>query len=498
MAASKNKNKEQDQFSNKRQREESPLLRLASTVPILSVSTMRDDVVLRDCPSFYSNVFRQQALYIKGFPERHEKISMSLFDLDSRQIIEHTASDNCFVWIATPEGRLRSMEVSDPATAHALHQAGHATYCRAPPDLESALVQALMVGPGRGEVEIFQGTSQHTTDWHFDFQENFTFQLSGTKRWSLQHSTVRHPLRGCTPHYQSSDVVESQLLAGRLSDPSFQYGHTSTRGGVEEVTLSPGDFLYFPAGMWHKVETVEAGVSLNVSLMADSYAAVTCHALQHVLMQRDEWRQNLLGENVVQHLEQLLTELPSLIQQFRDNAGARAILPQAILRPNDTRCEEEDDEEEQGVELDGDDVEDDIDERDSDEDTVNEAEVVRLPFVPPEGESWGLSRDALASKFVKEKLIQSPLVAWIRRDAIGRYYGRDTAGDTQRYVANFGFAGNEGHESTRRLVFEDSPALLSKLERGEEIEWLKYVNSAESRNMLDCLVYHGVLLWVPR
>jgi hypothetical protein len=40
------------------------------------------------------------------------------------------------------------------------------------------------------------------TDWHFDFQENWTLQLKGKKRWRLRASGVTHPLRGCTPHYQ--------------------------------------------------------------------------------------------------------------------------------------------------------------------------------------------------------------------------------------------------------------------------------------------------------
>ena len=62
---------------------------------------------------------------------------------------------------------------------------------------------------GRGEVELFISAAappatskehgKHTTGWHTDFQENFTIQLSGIKRWTLRRGRVRHPLRATTP-----------------------------------------------------------------------------------------------------------------------------------------------------------------------------------------------------------------------------------------------------------------------------------------------------------
>jgi hypothetical protein len=124
---------------------------------------------------------------------------------------------------------LQSVELEDSAAAAALHGAGHSAYCRAPPGLEANLVASLLRGTGlgclgasdlaaaaapgggggehalaRGEVELFFGTPGHVTDWHFDFQENFTVQLSGAKRWLLGRSPVAHPLRGHTPHYARS------------------------------------------------------------------------------------------------------------------------------------------------------------------------------------------------------------------------------------------------------------------------------------------------------
>ena len=54
--------------------------------------------------------------------------------------------------------------------------------------------------------------------WHTDFQENFTIQISGVKRWTLRRGRVTHPLRATTPHYKrDASVVENQLKVARLS-----------------------------------------------------------------------------------------------------------------------------------------------------------------------------------------------------------------------------------------------------------------------------------------
>ena len=336
---------------------------------------------------------------------RMARIVETLFDLDPQQVLEQTASENIFVWLkeqqrqeqhehqqqpssssscssssSSSSSLIRSIEVSDSETALALYRAGHSTYCRAPTELEEVLVPALLQNTGlgcgqyypatggggggggidsasflgRGEVEIFLSAQVgQVTGWHYDFQENFTLQLSGRKQWTLQHSTVRHPLsRAVTPQYQAEAVVEGQLLAARLassfgsttesssssslSNPPvqpklFQFGppptngnhpnsgyssresskhhdnhhndknnndHNNSRGPVEQVILEPGDVLYFPAGMWHKVQVLEPGVSLNISLMATNYASLACRSLEHYLLQRSaQWRQTILSHH---------------------------------------------------------------------------------------------------------------------------------------------------------------------------------------------------------
>jgi hypothetical protein len=228
---------------------------------------------------FLEKYFRECAVFVPSQIEnRFAFLEELLYNLDPVSILRNTSSDAIFVWLKTDSGLVNSIEVADADTAIALHNAGHATYCRAPPSVEQHLVSSLLTDTGlgcgqydpsgesmtklgRGEVEVFISTKNHTTGWHTDFQENFTLQLSGIKRWVLHKGSVRHPLRGCTPHYASPSSVEPQLKAARLADPNFQFRHpvagVNAVGEPDTVTLKPGDVLYFPAGMWHKVETIE-------------------------------------------------------------------------------------------------------------------------------------------------------------------------------------------------------------------------------------------------
>jgi len=390
---------------------------------------------------FFSSCFRQKALYIRSNNPTDEDTSLHrrikdiaqnyMFDLDVEQILSETSSDNVFLWLRDNQCRdsnkrhsctdntttrnkddhnnknddssattkaLNSIEIPDPQTAYLLHKtSNHATYCRAPVELEQPLISYMLrdtgIGcgqydpsstkittMGRGEVEVFVGTEGHLTDWHYDFQENFTLQLSGAKKWTLRQGNIRNPIRGMTPHYRTpQDVIENQLKAARLSNPHIQFEMKQENGfGHEvEVILRPGDVLYFPAGMWHKVETLEYGVSINISLMGINYANLVCTALEHILVKRDDWRetvcsssssplslsQNGQGKNhtyttptgnhqghahngeheslrnnaassIVTHkMEGLLKSLPHIVQEFCNNCGAEGLIPPVLRYP---------------------------------------------------------------------------------------------------------------------------------------------------------------------
>jgi Cupin superfamily protein len=496
-----------------------------------------------------------------------------LFGLDPRQIYQETSSESIFVWLQqqpppteTTAGRtIHSIEVPDAETAYRLYEAGHATYCRAPPALEQILVQALLVDTGlgcgqcdptghrtmslgRGEVEVFiSRTAGHITNWHYDFQENFTLQLSGIKRWTVQKSTICHPLRGCTPHYHTAPaVVESQLLAARLADPSFTFGPPATGttavGPVEIIELQPGDCLYFPAGMWHKIEVIEPGVSINISLMATNFASVTCQAIEHLLLQRAEWRECLLQGGgplssstvVVDRLQSLLATLPDIVRDFAATHGAGAILPpctQLQQPPNEDRVvtgtddesmEADDDEKADDQISDDHEKLEDEDDGQEDDEVLEEDEALEADeMLEEEDEEPPLAVSAFAASFMKmslalrqeyclaHRLVVNPLAALLReeQDILRPCNGLADPVQGSTYPAphctfllNVNFAGNEGHESLvrQRFVVDGEsllPDLLQQLNENDGSLAEGAVSSMDIVRLVDFLVHFGYLQW---
>ncbi|CAD7923940.1 unnamed protein product [Amoebophrya sp. A120] len=68
------------------------------------------------------------------------------------------------------------------------------------------------------EIETFISKKGHITDWHQDFQENFTIQLQGVKRWYIRKGRVQEPILGITPHYdvEKGDATRENELKHNL------------------------------------------------------------------------------------------------------------------------------------------------------------------------------------------------------------------------------------------------------------------------------------------
>lgn len=104
---------------------------------------------------------------------------------------------------------------------------------------------------------------------------------------------IPHPIRGCTPHYKNLDTTEQQLKIHRLHDQKFEFEPKSFEN-VEEVTLTPGSILYFPAGYWyfafmyevtprHRVECSDDSISINISLVANNWADLVTGGIHQTL-----------------------------------------------------------------------------------------------------------------------------------------------------------------------------------------------------------------------
>lgn len=254
----------------------------------------------------------------------------ALCGLDVEALVAESPSDAIRAWLRPAAGsRMESVSV-DEATALALHRSGASLYFRAPQALTDALVPRLSRALGadfsiyyadgalRAETETFCARKGHRTDWHTDFQENFTVQLSGTRKWRFKRQPgPGAPLRGLSRHYSTMEVYEQQMKVCLDANESIEYEpEPSFFEDAEEVILNAGDVLYHPAGIWHAVECEsDDAVSINFSLSHQNWADIIGSGVQQAL-----WRELPLRERV---------------EGVRDSGSLRALLADRLQAAKD-------------------------------------------------------------------------------------------------------------------------------------------------------------------
>ncbi|OQR92316.1 hypothetical protein ACHHYP_03810 [Achlya hypogyna] len=449
---------------------------------------------------FMATHFRQKALVVHASADRYASlIESGMCNLDVEALLEATSSEELMAWVQTKDKKIESVKVDTVPMALTLHRAGHSLYMRASEELSSLLIPALakdlgmgfattsVFGELNGEIEIFCGKAGHTTDWHFDFMENFTVQLQGTKTWRLKKSTVPHPLRGCTPHYKTQDVVEQQLKLHRMADPAFPYHPDVAADGsdVVSVTLTPGSMLYFPGGMWHRVECAddEDSISMNLSMFSTPYADVVADAVRQLLLQTTEGRAGIYYDSVPAAHAHVAKVLADLQAQLASLAPAD-ILPERLLlrgrsgqlHPDNGDDDENDDENSEENSEAGGDAEDhdhdhdhdgcgDHDEEDDDEDESEEEQTNVVDLSSPallENESVAVARTA---RFRRNPL--ASIIAYADIPAIHLTTQRsDVPYPAQLFLLNVGF-GHSSYASSMRVEFivsEDQVPVLAALQ----------------------------------
>lgn len=410
---------------------------------------------------------------------RVDDMKENLFDFDVESLLESSASDSVQVWLLNSlnknEKKLDSIKV-DAKQAYKLYLAGHSLYCRASPELEALLVPKALndlgLGPGnnhngndrfrRGELEMFYARKGHVTNFHCDFQENITIQLTGSKKWIFRGSKLDHPLRGVTPHFQSEDstnpLAEQQLKTARLCHPSFTKADMPSldedreREGEYEVTVCAGDVLYHPAGVWHRVECLDDSISLNISLTASSYADVFCSNLHQLLLKNNRFRQPVSTRHIGDArmtMDSLMKAIPALLNCMK----SEFILPAFDFKDESSHKLKNENSERKRKASDNDDEEDEEGEEDGDE---NESILVYDPSTQSEGYAFAANPSDYGYILnpSAEVLFESDLLAlgWKRSPSIQKAVElRAFKGPEDVLMVHSGF-GNETFESLHRTV----------------------------------------------
>ncbi|GAB5362098.1 hypothetical protein AAMO2058_000769100 [Amorphochlora amoebiformis] len=310
--------------------------------PMIDLEHLLASLVYPEVPGkFMDTIWNKKAFAVLGAPpaRTNELVKNHLFDLDVKSLVQSTVSPQIFAWMKDQSGKIASIELSEEA-AIGCYECGASLYFRAPQEISDALVSTIAKDTGmgfagrysngelRGEVEVFLSRKGHVTDWHFDYMQNFTIQLKGTKRWRLSSkNSIPNPIRGCTPHYSGVDTIEQQMKVHRLANPNFHYKSFKIH---EVVTLTPGSFMYFPAGLWHKVECTEDSVSINISMMPSTWSDLVGDGIKHMMWRDKSWREGIANLSYTKARSKLHGLLYNLKQVVR-RMTVHDLLPQGML-----------------------------------------------------------------------------------------------------------------------------------------------------------------------
>eukprot|EP00761_Pharyngomonas_kirbyi_P011226 gb/GECH01011251.1/.p1 GENE.gb/GECH01011251.1/~~gb/GECH01011251.1/.p1 ORF type:complete len:972 (+),score=284.83 gb/GECH01011251.1/:1-2916(+) len=304
---------------------------------------------------FMKEIFRKKVYVAKNAPVSRfaRVINEHLFQLDIESLVENTASENVHVWMKPKDDHessgIESFPAPDTNSAMVCKNSGASLYFRSPQEMADIFVAKIInelginfggrfpTGENKGEIEVFVSSAGHFTSCHFDYMENFTLQLQGSKKWKFKPSNIKHPIRGCTPHYSNRTNVEQQFKVHRLHNQDFSYlppENYQIRDDVVEVTLTPGTFMYFPAGFWHSVECTEDSVSINLSLVGTTWADLLADSMRQCLWKTEEGR-SMICMNDAQDGQRQVEKALQVLRKSANSLQPQSILPHNLYIPRD-------------------------------------------------------------------------------------------------------------------------------------------------------------------
>ena len=154
----------------------------------------------------------------------------------------------------------------------------------------------------RGAVDVHlycTPANQFGFGWHYDAEDVFILQTAGSKQYSLRKNTV-HP-------WPLVETIPADMRYEQEIMPLVQ------------CSLHAGDWLYIPAGYWHKAESTSDAISLAVGVMSTA-AIELFDFLRARLLESLRWRQRLPTPGEVSPLQ--ASELQDQYQQLCRELGA--------------------------------------------------------------------------------------------------------------------------------------------------------------------------------
>jgi 50S ribosomal protein L16 3-hydroxylase len=135
--------------------------------------------------------------------------------------------------------------------------------------------------------------------WHYDAEDVFVLQTHGKKEWWLRKNTVNP--------WPLVETLPKDMKYEREIMPAMR------------CLLAAGDWLYIPAGYWHRTECQEESISLSVGIQSPS-AMDVFDFLRPQLLDSLRWRQRLPPAGEASHISE--AELLAEYQKLCESLGA--------------------------------------------------------------------------------------------------------------------------------------------------------------------------------
>jgi 50S ribosomal protein L16 3-hydroxylase len=254
---------------------------------------------------FFADYWRKHAVAFQLEPDFFARLRQEIGPLNIERLAA-AARGGTQAWVAN-EHIAHSVVPVDGANAKTFFEAGASLYfINVPLEAVTKPLAAFLGAPStRMLASFFLTPGGGGASPHFDAHENFTIQLTGTKRWTVGTA----PLVAAPPegHVLGSRITVS--LAGMLD------GRDPAPGRAVELT--PGALLYIPRGTLHNTEAGEMSWSLNLSYACTMWLDLICTGLRRRLAKSERWRGSVTGLGNADPATGTANALPQLVAELR-------------------------------------------------------------------------------------------------------------------------------------------------------------------------------------
>ena len=146
----------------------------------------------------------------------------------------------------------------------------------------------LGIATGSAHITVWASPKDDGAPTHFDGEDVFSIQLTGTKRFEVAPMKEYAFPAGAQfgPEASPYDEMYPQLKNGFPEAVEAEF---------RAVDMKPGSVLFVPRGTWHRTTAENDSFAISIGIRPPSVMDVFLEQLRYVLLQSPEWRRPLYG-----------------------------------------------------------------------------------------------------------------------------------------------------------------------------------------------------------